>query len=390
LIADKATDGLVELGPYRLEGLLGRGGMGEVYRAFDQRRGRIVALKILPSELAHDEDFRARFRRESDSAARLQDPHVVPIHDFGEIDGRLYIDMRLVDGVGLDQLIASGAMEPRHAVALIGQIAEALTDAHAKGVLHRDVKPSNILVTSSDFAYLVDFGIARALDEHRTAVTRSGATIGTLAYMAPERFDGGPPDHRSDIYSLTCTLAECLTGRRPFDATSLPSIMKAHLTADPPRPSLQRGDVPRALDEVIARGMAKDAATRYPTARDLAAAAQYALQQWDAPPGPPSRSPLRRRRPSLPHHTTVAACSASRPLPRYSWPHRARAASPSAAPPWSLMWSPQARHPCHPGRLLLGHRRRPPRPRRRSSRRPPGARVAGPRRTSTRSSRTTR
>jgi serine/threonine protein kinase len=289
--ADRTTDHLVELGPYRLEGLLGRGGMGEVHRAFDQRRGRAVALKILPAELAHDEDFRTRFRRESDSAARLQDPHVVPIHDFGEIDGRLYIDMRLIDGVGLDRLVAAGPMDPRRAVALIGQIAEALTDAHSHGVLHRDVKPSNILVTPSDFAYLVDFGVARALDEHLTAVTRSGATIGTLAYMAPERFDGGPPDHRSDIYSLACTLAECLTGRRPFDATSLPSLMKAHLTADPPRPSLQRGDVPRALDEVIARGMAKDPAERYASARDLAAAAQYALQQWDTPPFASKPSP---------------------------------------------------------------------------------------------------
>ncbi|MHA6617744.1 serine/threonine-protein kinase [Pseudonocardia sp. DLS-67] len=291
MIADRATDHLVELGQYRLEGLLGHGGMGEVHRAFDQRRGRAVALKILPSELAHDEDFRARFRRESDSAARLQDPHVVPIHDFGEIDGRLYIDMRLIDGIGMDRLIASGPLDLRRAVALIGQVAEALTDAHAHGVLHRDVKPSNILVTPSDFAYLVDFGIARALDEHLTAVTRSGATIGTLGYMAPERFDGGPPDHRSDIYSLACTLAECLTGRRPFDAASLPSIMKAHLTADPPRPSLQRGDVPRALDEVIARGMAKDPAARFSTARDLAAAAQYALRQWDTPPGAAQPSP---------------------------------------------------------------------------------------------------
>jgi serine/threonine protein kinase len=170
-------------------------------------------------------------------------------------------------------------------------LAEALEAVHAVGVLHRDVKPSNILVTPSDFAYLVDFGVARALDEHLTAVTRSGATIGTLAYMAPERFDGGPPDHRSDIYSLACTLAECLTGRRPFDATSLPSLMKAHLTADPPRPSLQRGDVPRALDEVIARGMAKDPAERYASARDLAAAAQYALQQWDTPPFASKPSP---------------------------------------------------------------------------------------------------
>jgi len=302
VIGDRATDRLVELGPYRLEGLLGRGGMGEVHRAFDQRRGRAVALKILPPELAHDEDFRARFRRESDSAARLQDPHVVPIHDFGEIDGRLYIDMRLVDGVGLDRLIASGPMEPRRAVALIGQIAEALTDAHAHGVLHRDVKPSNILVTPADFAYLVDFGIARALDEHRTAVTRSGATIGTLAYMAPERFDGGPPDHRSDIYSLACTLAECLTGSRPFDATSLPAIMKAHLTADPPRPSLQRGDVPRALDEVIARGMAKDPATRYSSARDFAAAAHHALQLRDVFPGSaqPAAPPPTKAMPAAP------------------------------------------------------------------------------------------
>jgi serine/threonine protein kinase len=281
-----ATDHVDQLGPYRLEGLLGRGGMGEVYRAFDTRRGRVVALKVLPAELAHDESFRVRFRRESDSAARLQDPHVIPIHDFGEIDGRLYIDMRFVDGVGLDRLIASGPLDPRRAVALITQAAEALADAHAHAVLHRDVKPSNILVTRSDFVYLVDFGIARALDDNLTALTRSGVTVGTLAYMAPERFDGGAFDARSDIYSLACTLAECLTGRKPFDATSLPSLMKAHLTAEPPRPSLVRRDVPPAFDEVIARGMAKDPSARYPTARDLAAAAQYALSQWSPQPAP--------------------------------------------------------------------------------------------------------
>jgi serine/threonine protein kinase len=141
VIADTVTDGPLMLGHYRLEGLLGRGGMGEVHRAFDTRRGRLVALKILPPELAQDDGFRARFRRESDNAARLKDPHVIPIHDFGEIDGRLYIDMRLVDGVGLDQLITAGPMEPRRAVALIAQVAEALMDAHAHGVLHRDVKP---------------------------------------------------------------------------------------------------------------------------------------------------------------------------------------------------------------------------------------------------------
>jgi serine/threonine-protein kinase len=291
LNADAVADGRAMLGPYRLEGLLGRGGMGEVHRAFDTRRGRAVALKVLPPELARDDNFRTRFRRESDSAARLQDPHVIPIHDFGETEGRLFIDMRLVDGIGLDQIIASGPVEPRRAVALIAQVAEALTDAHAHGVQHRDVKPSNILVTRSDFVYLVDFGIARAIDGDVTALTQSGATIGTLAYMAPERFEGGLPDSRSDIYSLACTLAECLTGRRPFEATSLPSLMKAHLTAAPPRPSLERRDVPAAMDDVIARGMAKDPAARYPTARDLAAAAQYALHQWGLPAAPVQTGP---------------------------------------------------------------------------------------------------
>jgi len=294
VIADAVADGHAVLGPYRLEGLLGRGGMGEVHRAFDTRRGRQVALKVLPPALAADEGFRARFRRESDSAARLQDPHVIPIHDFGEIDGRLFIDTRLVDGVGLDRILEAGPLDPHRAVALIGQVAEALTDAHAHGVLHRDVKPSNILVTRSDFVYLVDFGIARAVDDDLTALTRSGATVGTLAYMAPERFEGGPPDSRSDIYSLACTLAECLTGRRPFDATSLPSLMNAHLSAPPPRPSLERRDVPPAMDEVIARGMAKDPAARYPTARDLAAAAQYALRQWGAPAAVPPPAAIAR------------------------------------------------------------------------------------------------
>uniref|UniRef100_UPI0027E37851 serine/threonine-protein kinase n=1 Tax=Pseudonocardia lacus TaxID=2835865 RepID=UPI0027E37851 len=268
------------LGPYLLQGMLGRGGMGEVHRAFDTRRGRVVALKILQSDLARDEAFRARFRRESDTAARLQNPHVIPIHDFGEIDGRLYIDMRLVEGSGLDRLIAAGPLDPRRAVALITQVAEALADAHRNGILHRDIKPSNILVTPADFVYLVDFGIARALGDNVTALTSVGVAVGTLAYMAPERFGDGVPDARSDVYSLTCTLVECLTGRRPFPATDLPGLMHAHLTADPPRPSLERRAVPPALDDVIARGMAKDPAARFTTPTELAAAAQQALELW--------------------------------------------------------------------------------------------------------------
>jgi serine/threonine protein kinase len=273
------------LGPYQLHQLLGRGGMGEVYRAYDTRRGRVVALKILQTELARDEGFRARFRRESDSAARLQNPHVVPIHDFGEIDGRLYIDMRLVDGVGLDRIVAGGPMNPRRAVALVGQVAEALADAHRNGILHRDIKPSNILVTPNDFVYLVDFGIARLLDSNVTGLTETGEALGTLSYMAPEQFGTGRPDARSDIYSLTCTLVECLTGRKPFNATTLPALMHAHLTAPPPRPSSMRADLPPALDDVIARGMAKESAARFATPQELVTAAQYALQ-WGQPTAP--------------------------------------------------------------------------------------------------------
>ncbi|MBW0106511.1 serine/threonine-protein kinase [Pseudonocardia sp. KRD291] len=264
------------VGPYQIEALIGRGGMGEVYRAFDTRRGRVVALKLISPGNAHDETYRARFRRESDSAAGLRDPHVVPIHDFGEIDGRLFLDMRLIDGAGLDTVLTQGPMSPTRAVAIIGQVAQALGSAHVQGVVHRDVKPSNILLTSEDFAYLVDFGIARSMDDGGT-LTTAGSTIGTLAYMAPERFDGGAPDQRSDTYSLACVLAECLLGRAPFDGKSLPTLMKAHLVAEPPRPSRLRPDVPAALDTVIARGMAKDPTARYGSVYDFALAAQNAL-----------------------------------------------------------------------------------------------------------------
>jgi serine/threonine-protein kinase len=283
------------LGPYRLEGLLGRGGMGEVHRAFDSRRGRTVALKILLAELAGDEAYRARFRRESDTAARLQNPHVIPIHDFGEIDGRLFIDMRLVDGAGLDSMIAAGPLDPRRAVAIVSQVAAALGDAHRNGILHRDIKPSNVLVTPADFVYLVDFGIARTLGDNRTALTSAGVAIGTLAYMAPERFGEGVPDARSDIYSLSCVLAECLTGRRPFPVTDLPALMNAHFTAPPPRPSLERTAVPPALDEVIAHGMAKDPAARYATAEEFAAAARDALYRAPTAGAPVASAPPRRR-----------------------------------------------------------------------------------------------
>src|ERR1700678_1115093 len=166
-----------QVGHYHLDCLLGSGGMGEVYKAYDTHRGRHVALKLLPEALSSDQEYLKRFQRESNVAAQLQDPHVIPIHDFGEIDGRLFIDMRLVDGSDISALLdADGRIAPQRAVYLISQVAEALDAAHADHLVHRDIKPSNILVTSSDFVYVVDFGITRAMGSKQTALTVTGAT----------------------------------------------------------------------------------------------------------------------------------------------------------------------------------------------------------------------
>src|SRR6202023_830334 len=173
-------------GRYRLIELLGRGGMGEVWRAHDTRTDRVVAVKVLPAHFAQDSTFEQRFRREAHAAARLNNPHVVPIHDYGEIDGRLYVDMRLIEGRDLQTVLAAGPIDPARAVGIIEQVAKALNAAHKVGLVHRDVKPSNILLAEDDFAYLIDFGIARGTDE--TGLTGTGNVIGTWPYMAPERF----------------------------------------------------------------------------------------------------------------------------------------------------------------------------------------------------------
>ncbi|MFC9762782.1 serine/threonine-protein kinase [Rhodococcus jostii] len=265
-----------QFGRYQLRSLLGRGGMGEVYEAYDTTKDRTVALKILDVDLAKDPTYQQRFRRESHAAARLQEPHVIPIHDWGEIDGVLYIDMRLVVGQDLRSLLRTrGPMGPAHAVAIVDQIAAALDAAHTDGLIHRDVKPENILVTAGEFAYLVDFGIAHSSSDLR--LTTLGSAVGSYAYMAPERFDNAPIDARADVYSLACVLYECLTGSIPFPSTSISSAIRAHLTTPVPRPSSIRPDVSATFDEVIARGLAKDPRDRYPTAGDFAAAARSAL-----------------------------------------------------------------------------------------------------------------
>jgi len=264
-------------GPYRLLRMLGRGGMGEVYEAEDTRKRRVVALKLISGQFSGDPTFRARMQREADAAGRLTEPHVVPIHDYGEIDGQLYLDMRLIEGTDLSTMLRrTGPMSPARAVAIVRQIAAALDAAHSAGVTHRDVKPENVLVTHDDFAYLVDFGIARAATD--PGLTQTGTAMGTYKYMAPEQFTADEVTYRSDVYALACVLNECLTGSPPYQADSIERMIAAHLLEPPPRPSeLRPGRVPAALDEVIAKGMAKKPEERYRSAGEMANSALDAL-----------------------------------------------------------------------------------------------------------------
>ena len=291
-------------GRYRLIELLGRGGMGEVWRAYDSEIDRIVALKMLLPHISQDPDYEKRFRREARAAARLDDPHVAPIYDVGEIDGRLYVTMRLISGTDLHTLLESGPLEAHRAVAIIEQIASALHKAHRTGLVHRDVKPSNILIDENDFAYLIDFGIARTAEE--TGVTMTGAAIGTWAYMAPERFNTGEIHPSSDIYALACVLYECLTGQQPFPGNTLEQVASGHIFTAPPRPSEKSRTVPTALDQVIAIGLAKQPADRYPTATEMASAARQVVVQASQPnaappmpPPPPSRGMWPQQPPSV-------------------------------------------------------------------------------------------
>ena len=271
-----------QFGPYRLEELIGVGGMGEVFRAFDTVRKRTVALKRLPPRLGADAAFQARFRRESELAARLSEPHIIPIHDYGEIDGQLYIDMPLVSGVDLSNCwTRDGALPPARAVDIVAQVAQALDAAHARGLVHRDVKPSNVLIAQGprgdqDFVYLVDFGVARTTGVVDTALTATGPRSGRWTTWPRNGSPAGPTTRAS-----TCTpWAACCTRRSPGASRSPARACRA--CARPPRRG-SAGTVaapvghPPGLDEVVARGMAKDPDDRYPSAARLAAAARSAV-----------------------------------------------------------------------------------------------------------------
>ena len=339
-------------GRYRLVELLGRGGMGEVWRAYDTETKRSVAIKVLPPHLADDDEFVQRFRREAEAAAQLNSPHVIPIHHYGEIDGRLYVDMRLIAGRDLGTVLAGGPLEPARAVRIIDQVAKALNAAHKVGLIHRDIKPSNILLDDDDFAYLIDFGIARAADD--TRMTKSGNTIGTFAYIAPERLDiQTEEDTRADIYSLACVLYEALTGKPPFPGATPAQLIAAHLNAPPPRPSTTQPHLPAAVDEVIATGMAKDPDQRYATTVELADAAHGAIttpiRQPVPPPTRPSADVLREARhptrPAIGQHVVLpggVAPSAATLLDSPPGPPADRPPPDTRTPPQRRWWRRQA------------------------------------------------
>jgi WD40 repeat protein/tRNA A-37 threonylcarbamoyl transferase component Bud32 len=267
-----------ELAGYRIESLLGWGGMSVVYLAEDLRLKRRVALKLLAARLAEDESFRDRFLRESELAASIDHPNIVPIYEAGTTEDLLFIAMRYVEGRDLKERLQRGRLDPADAVGIVAQVASALDAAHGRGLVHRDVKPSNVLLDTgarpdgSDHVYLADFGITKRVSEE-TGIGDDGHLMGTIDYVAPEQIAGEEIDGRADVYSLGCVLYECLVGQPPFQRDSDLAVVFAHLETESPTLSEQRPELPAALDAVIARALAKEPEQRYASCRELARAA---------------------------------------------------------------------------------------------------------------------
>jgi len=297
------------LAGFRLRSLIGEGAMGAVYLAEKTEQAGLVALKVLVPQLAHDDRFRKRFLRESQLAASLDHPHIVPIVEAGEERGVLYLAMQHIEGPDLRAVLRDeGRLEPPRAIDLVAQVAEALDVAHEAWLVHRDVKPGNVLVVArpdGEHAYVCDFGLARHISTASSLTTDRGM-IGTIDYIPPEQVEGGSIDGRADVYSLGCVLYECLTGSRPFDRESELSVVFAHLNEPPPRLTDLRPDLPGAFDVVFATALAKSPDDRYATCGELVQAARAALQ------GKPfRRRKLRRRRLLLAGLAVLAAAAAA-------------------------------------------------------------------------------
>ncbi|MGH2846975.1 MAG: serine/threonine-protein kinase, partial [Thermoleophilaceae bacterium] len=275
---------------YRIEDVAGRGGMGVVYRATQLALDRPAALKVIAPDLADDVMFRERFKRESHTAASIDHPNVLPVYEAGETDGQLYIAMRYVEGTDLRELIRrEGQLPPARTVRVLEQVAAALDAAHRRGLVHRDVKPANVLIAQNgdEHVYLTDFGLTK----HAASVggvTKTGQFVGTPDYTAPEQIRGERADARTDVYALGCVLFQALTGRVPFERDSEVAKIYAHMTDPPPSLASAGPDAAAPLDGVVGRALAKDPGDRYPSAGDLGRAARVALE--GAGPAVPERT----------------------------------------------------------------------------------------------------
>ena len=346
-------------GAYKIEGLIGRGGMGVVYEATQLSLSRKVAVKVLSFTLADDSSFRERFRREQRVMAAFEHPNVCPIYEAGEVDGRLYLVMRLVRGPTLKDLIVAQELDPGRTAQIIAQTADALDTAHEAGLIHRDIKPQNVLIDERDHAYLADFGLAVTSSE--IGITQTGQFVGTIDYVSPEQIRGEPATAMADVYALGCVLYEALTGEVPYPRDSDAAVLYAHLSDPPPVPSRQQPSLSPAFDAIVARALAKDPHARYPTAGSLADAVLAAAE--GAPPPPVPASPA-------PELGIAAAVEAPAPRPR---PHRCTSRGPA-----TRRWNPVGPR-CTPRRRRHPRPRRSPEPRRRRRRSPtsPRSRRAG-------------
>jgi len=310
-----------EVAGFRIESVLGRGGMSVVYVAEQIRLARKVALKVLTTELSWDEQFRERFVRESHIAATIDHPNIIPIYDAGEEDGLLYIAMRFVQGPDLREVLKRGAFGVGRTIFLIEQLANALDAAHTRALVHRDVKPGNILIEeTTDHVYLTDFGVAKQTTAR--GLTSTGHFLGTVEYAAPEQIEGGPVDARTDVYALGCVLYECLTGSPPYSHGTEHAVLHAHLVDPPPSVTRIRPELPQAFDGVVATAMGKDPEERFRSCGELAHAARNAASGTarrvdGSPPGKAE---------------TLASTPVPAPLPAAPAPEVAPAAAQPAAP----------------------------------------------------------
>jgi hypothetical protein len=292
-----------EVGGYRIEGVLGRGGMGVVYEAIQLSLSRTIALKVLASDLSHDDAFRERFRREARTQAIIEHAHIVPVYEAGEIDEGLYIAMRLIRGSNLKQLIHAGDLDSERSLKILLAVGDALDTAHESDLIHRDIKPQNILVGRRDHAFLADFGLTKGKSD--TGYTKTGQLMGTLDYVAPEQVKGQLATSASDIYALTAVTYECLVGRPPFSRPTELATLYAHVSDPPPRPSREKPGLPRAIDDVIVAGLAKNPAERPATAVEMLTALEEALRSKPAPAVGAATTPIPTARPPVEEPTAA-------------------------------------------------------------------------------------